>query len=303
MAGGHGTRLYPATRAVCKQLLPVFDKPMIYYPLAILMQAGIREILLISTPEDTPRFQKLFGSGESLGLSFTYKVQNQPKGIAEALLLGEEFLQGEPVALVLGDNLFYGPDMERWLSLGSSLERGGLIYGYEVKDPSAYGVVSFSEAGEALDIEEKPKEPQSRYAIPGLYFYDGEASLRARALKPSSRGELEITDLNKSYLSEGLLRVEVLPRGVAWLDTGTFDALQKASSFVQAIQERQGIQIACLEEIAYRQGYIDDSQLEKLSREHKNNEYGAYLSRLCQNRRESQKHAEKAIFTPSFRRG
>jgi len=282
LAGGGGTRLYPATLAVCKQLLPIYDKPMIYYPLSILMQAGIREILLISTPEDTPRFTKLFGDGSPLGLHISYKVQPHPGGLAQAFLLGEEFLSGSPVALILGDNIFYGPDLPALLQEGTSLQTGGLIFGYQVKDPERYGVVSFDDQMRVLDIEEKPKRPKSSYAVPGLYFYGPEVVSLAKTLRPSPRGELEITDINRAYLVKGELQVRLLGRGHAWLDTGTFDAYQQASAFVRTIQDRQGIQIACLEEIAYQQGYIDREQLLRQAQRFAHNEYGAFLRSVAQ---------------------
>jgi glucose-1-phosphate thymidylyltransferase len=281
LAGGNGTRLYPATIALCKQLLPVYDKPMIYYPLSVLMLAGIRDILIISTPEDTPRFEKLFGDGSHLGLHFHYTIQPKPAGLAQAFLLGAPFIDNEPVALILGDNIFYGHDLPDILREGTSLTTGGLIFGYHVKDPQRYGVVHFDTDMRVLDIEEKPPHPKSSYAVPGLYFYGPDVVDLARTLKPSPRGELEITDLNKIYLEQGRLTVRLLGRGHAWLDTGTFDALHKASSFVQTIQERQGIKISCIEEVAYRMGYIDREQLIDLSRRYKNNEYGEYLRQIA----------------------
>ena len=279
LAGGSGTRLYPATLALCKQLLPIYDKPMIYYPLSVLMLAGIREILIISTPEDTPRFQKLFGDGSKLGLSFTYAIQPKPQGLAQSFIIGSSFINNEPVALILGDNIFYGHDLPSILAEGTSLTSGGLIFGYHVKDPHRYGVVNFDENMRVLDIEEKPAHPKTNYAVPGLYFYGPEVVDIARRLKPSPRGELEITDVNKVYLQQHQLTVRLLGRGHAWLDTGTFDAFHKASAFVQAIQERQGIKIACIEEIAYRMGYIDKVQLHALG-ERYSNEYGDYLKHL-----------------------
>ena len=282
LAGGSGTRLYPATIAVCKQLLPIYDKPMIYYPLSVLMLAGIREILIISTPEDTPRFEKLFGDGSQLGLQFQYAVQPHPKGLAQAFLIGEKFINKDPVALILGDNIFYGHDLPKFLKQGMELTDGGLIFGYQVKDPKRYGVVHFDADQKALGIEEKPEHPKSSYAVPGLYFYGPDVVEIARSLKPSPRGELEITDVNAFYLKQGRLNVQLLGRGHAWLDTGTFDAFQKASAFVQAIQERQGILISCIEEIAYRMGYIDREQLMQLAVKYKNNEYGDYLRLLAQ---------------------
>ncbi len=277
LAGGSGTRLYPATIALCKQLLPIYDKPMIYYPLSVLMLAGIREILIISTPEDTPRFQKLFGDGSHLGLDLQYAVQPKPAGLAQAFLVGADFIQNEPVALILGDNIFYGHDLPVLLKEGTNLTSGGLIFGYQVKDPNRYGVVHFDDQMRALGIEEKPAHPKSSYAVPGLYFYGPDVVDIARSIKPSARGELEITDVNQTYLEEGRLTVRILGRGYAWLDTGTFDAFHKASSFVQAIQERQGIKISCIEEVAYRMGYISLDQLLLLADRYAKNEYGDYL--------------------------
>jgi glucose-1-phosphate thymidylyltransferase len=281
LAGGLGTRLYPATLVLCKQLLPIFDKPMIYYPLSILMQAGIREILIISTPEDTPRFQKLFGHGSHLGLRFEYAIQDAPKGLAQALLIGEKFIDEQPFALILGDNIFHGHDLVTLLSEASLLTTGGLIFGYPVKDPERYGVIEFDASMRALSIEEKPPRPKSSYAVPGLYFYGPEAVEIARSLKPSKRGELEITDVNQALLAQGNLTVRLLARGHAWLDTGTFDAFHKAASFVQTIQERQGIKIACLEEIAYRLGWITQEQLLALAQRYAKNEYGEYLFQVA----------------------
>ena len=277
LAGGHGTRLFPATVAVCKQLLPIYDKPMIYYPLSVLMMAGIREILIISTPEDTPRFEKLFGDGSELGLHFSYAVQPYPGGLGQAFLVKPSFIANDPVALILGDNIFYGHDFVEILKEGVSLTTGGMIFGYHVKDPQRYGVVEFDEEMRAVDIQEKPLVPKSPYAVPGLYFYGPEVVEIARSLKPSKRGEVEITDINRVYLAQRQLIVRLLGRGHAWLDTGTFDAFQKASLFVQAIQERQGIKIACIEEIAYQMGYIDISQLRRLAERFPKNEYGEYL--------------------------
>jgi len=277
LAGGHGTRLHPVSAVICKQLLPVYDKPMIYYPLSILLLAGIRDILIISTPTDLPRFQTLFSDGSHLGVRFSYKEQLAPKGLAEAFLLGEEFLQGQSVALILGDNLFYGHDLPAILQEGTSIQSGGLILGYRVKDPHRYGVVEFDERMQAIQIEEKPVHPKSSYAVPGLYFYGPEVVEIAKALKPSPRGELEITDINRVFLEKKQLKVRLLGHGHAWLDTGTFDSLHKASSFVQTIQERQGIKIACIEEIAYKMGYIDKKQFLVLSERYVKNEYGDYL--------------------------
>jgi glucose-1-phosphate thymidylyltransferase len=280
LAGGNGTRLYPATIALCKQLLPIYDKPMIYYPLSVLIQAGIREILIISTPEDTPRFEKLFGNGSQLGLHFEYAVQHQPAGLAQAFIIGASFIKDSPVALILGDNIFYGHDLPSLLKEGTEIQSGGLIFGYHVKDPHRYGVVHFDEKMNALGIEEKPLHPKSNYAVPGLYFYGPEVVDVAKKIKPSARGELEITDVNRVYLEEGRLKVKLLGRGHAWLDTGTFDAFHKASSFVQAIQERQGIKISCIEEMAYRMGYINRKELLELADRYSKNEYGEYLRQI-----------------------
>lgn len=280
LAGGSGTRLYPATIALCKQLLPIYDKPMIYYPLSVLMQAGIRDILIISTPEDTPRFEKLFGDGSQMGLRFEYAVQAKPQGLAQAFIVGADFVGKDPAALILGDNIFYGQDLPTILKEGMELKEGGLVFGYQVKDPSRYGVVHFDAQMRALGIEEKPQHPKSSYAVPGLYFYGPDVVDIARNLKPSPRGELEITDVNRVYLEQGRLKVRLLGRGHAWLDTGTFDAFHKAASFVQAIQERQGIKIACIEEIAYEMGYIGKKQLLELADRYAKNEYGEYLRRI-----------------------
>lgn len=281
LAGGSGTRLYPATLAICKQLLPIYDKPMIYYPLSTLMLANIRDILIISTPSDTPRFQKLFGDGSHLGLQLSYAVQEKPGGLAQAFIVGKEFIGKDPVALVLGDNIFHGHDLTSILKDCVSLQKGAYIFGYQVKDPQRYGVVEFNADFQVVGIEEKPLKPKSQYAVPGLYFYDNEVIKIAESLKPSQRGELEITDINMAYLKKGSLQVRLLGRGYAWLDTGTFDAFQKASSFVQAIQERQGVKIACIEEIAYRMGFIGLEQLKVLGKGYKNNEYGEYLLQLA----------------------
>jgi glucose-1-phosphate thymidylyltransferase len=282
LAGGVATRLYPMTRAVSKQLLPVYDKPMIYYPLSTLMLAGIREILIISTPHDLPQFRKLFGDGSDLGLSLHYAEQAEPRGIAQAFLIAEDFIKQDTVCLVLGDNIFHGHGMPERLQRGSRLERGGLIFGYAVNDPERYGVVEFDETGKVLSIEEKPKQPKSRYAIPGIYFYDSQVASLAKTLKPSARGELEITDLNVEYLKRGDLRVELLGRGFAWLDTGTVDSLQQASTFIQVLQERQGQQVSCIEEIAYRQGFIDAGQLRRLATDLAKNGYGKYLLQILE---------------------
>lgn len=280
LAGGSGTRLYPATIAVCKQLLPVYDKPMIYYPLSILMMAGIVEILIISTPADLPRFEKLFGDGSALGLKLSYLVQDSPKGLADAFIVGEKFINNSPVCLILGDNIFYGHDLPQILNEGAKLQTGGLIFGYQVKDPERYGVVEFDANMQAISIEEKPKKPKSSFVVPGLYFYGPEVINIAKSLKPSARGEIEISDINQAFLDQGLLKVRLLEQGHAWLDTGTFDSFQKASSFVQTIQDRQGIKIACIEEISYRKGYISKQQLLSIAEKYKNNEYGQYLFQI-----------------------
>ncbi len=277
LAGGSGTRLYPITRVTSKQLLPVYDKPMIYYPLSVLMLAGIREILIISTPQDLPRFEALLGDGRRLGLRFSYAEQPRPEGLAQAFIIGRDFLGGENAALVLGDNIFYGHGLGGTLKRAGQIADGGLIFGYPVKDPERYGVVEFSADGNVMSIEEKPSRPKSKYAVPGLYFYDNQVSTIASQLKPSTRGELEITDLNLEYLRRGKLKVELLGRGVAWLDTGTHEALHKAANFVQTIQERQGLQIACIEEIAYRQKFISAQQLRELANDTLSNDYGRYI--------------------------
>ena len=277
LAGGSGSRLFPITRGVSKQLLPVYDKPMIYYPLSVLMMAGIKEILVISTPEDLPNFKRILNDGSQLGLSFTFEEQPRPEGLAQAFIIGEDFIGSDSVALILGDNIFYGPNLSAILQRAVQLKRGGLIFGYLVKDPQRYGVVDFDASGNVIGIEEKPARPKSNYAVPGLYFYDNHVVDIAKKLKPSKRGELEITDVNLAYLHQGNLRVELLGRGYAWLDTGTHEALQQAASYVQAIQERQGLKIACIEELAYRLGYISKAQLEKLAHGMTQNDYGRYL--------------------------
>ena len=277
LAGGSGTRLYPITRVVSKQLLPIYDKPMIYYPLSVLMLAGIREVLIISTPTDLPRFKEMLGDGQSLGMSFSYKVQPKPEGLAQAFLLGKDFIGDDSVCLVLGDNIFYGQGLATVLQRCAKLTEGGVVFGYKVRDPKRYGVVEFSADKQVISIEEKPEQPKSKYAVTGLYFYDNDVVSVAEGLTPSARSELEITDLNNVYLKRGKLKVEFLGRGYAWLDTGTHESLLHASSFVQAIQERQGVLVACLEEIAYRMGYIDAAQVERLAKDMLKNDYGQYL--------------------------
>jgi len=280
LAGGAGTRLYPLTLITSKQLLPVYDKPMIYYPLSMLMLAGIREVLIITTPETSGQFRSLLGDGEKLGMHFEYATQAVPRGLADALIIGKEFIADDNVCLILGDNIFFGQGMRQILHSAASQESGAAVFAYPVRDPERYGVVEFDENGKAISLEEKPEHPRSNYAVPGVYFYDTRAVRYAEELEPSARGEIEITDINKRYLNDGELMVKVLGRGIAWLDAGTHESLLQASMFVQAVEERQGMQISCIEEIAWRMGYIDDEGLRKCAEPLKSNEYGQYLLKL-----------------------
>lgn len=280
LAGGSATRLFPLSKAISKQIMPVYDKPMIYYPLSTLMLAGIKEVLIISTPRDLPMFKDLLGTGEELGMKFDYVIQETPNGLAQAFVLGEKFLNGEPGCLILGDNLFYGQNFSSMLKRAASIKEGACVFGYYVKDPRAYGVVEFDDNGKVISLEEKPEKPKSNYAVPGLYFYDSKVCEKARNLKPSARGEYEITDLNKIYLSEGTLKVEIFGRGFAWLDTGNCDSLLEAGNFVETIQKRQGFYLSCIEEIAWRNKWISNDELAALGKKLDKTEYGKYILSL-----------------------
>ncbi|MBC1862679.1 glucose-1-phosphate thymidylyltransferase RfbA [Listeria welshimeri] len=280
LAGGSGTRLYPLTKAISKQMLPIYDKPMIYYPLSILMLAGIKDILIISTPEDTPRFEQLLADSDQLGINISYAVQEKPEGLAQAFIIAEDFIGDDSVSLILGDNIYYGQGLSKMLQRASAKKAGATVFGYHVNDPERFGVVEFDESMKAISIEEKPTEPKSNYAVTGLYFYDNRVVEIAKSIKPSERGELEITDVNKRYLELGELDVELMGRGFAWLDTGTHESLLEASTFIETIERRQNLKIACLEEIAYRMGYINEDAVEKLAEPLKKNAYGQYLMKL-----------------------
>lgn len=280
LAGGSGTRLYPLTKAISKQMLPIYDKPMIYYPLSILMLAGIKDILIISTPEDTPRFEQLLADSDQLGINISYAVKEKPEGLAQAFIIAEDFIGDDSVSLILGDNIYYGQGLSKMLQRASAKKAGATVFGYHVNDPERFGVVEFDESMKAISIEEKPTEPKSNYAVTGLYFYDNRVVEIAKSIKPSERGELEITDVNKRYLELGELDVELMGRGFAWLDTGTHESLLEASTFIETIERRQNLKIACLEEIAYRMGYIDEAAVEKLAEPLKKNAYGQYLMKL-----------------------
>ncbi|WP_418298727.1 glucose-1-phosphate thymidylyltransferase RfbA [Listeria monocytogenes] len=280
LAGGSGTRLYPLTKAISKQMLPIYDKPMIYYPLSILMLAGIKDILIISTPEDTPRFEQLLADSDQLGINISYAVQEKPEGLAQAFIIAEDFIGDDSVSLILGDNIYYGQGLSKMLQRASAKKAGATVFGYHVNDPERFGVVEFDESMKAISIEEKPTEPKSNYEVTGLYFYDNRVVEIAKSIKPSERGELEITDVNKRYLELGELDVELMGRGFAWLDTGTHESLLEASTFIETIERRQNLKIACLEEIAYRMGYIDEAAVEKLAEPLKKNAYGQYLMKL-----------------------
>ncbi|ELY0831854.1 glucose-1-phosphate thymidylyltransferase RfbA [Listeria monocytogenes] len=280
LAGGSGTRLYPLTKAISKQMLPIYDKPMIYYPLSILMLAGIKDILIISTPEDTPRFEQLLADSDQLGINISYAVQEKPEGLAQAFIIAEDFIGDDSVSLILGDNIYYGQGLSKMLQRASAKKAGATVFGYHVNDPERFGVVEFDESMKAISIEEKPTEPKSNYAVTALYFYDNRVVEIAKSIKPSERGELEITDVNKRYLELGELDVELMGRGFAWLDTGTHESLLEASTFIETIERRQNLKIACLEEIAYRMGYIDEAAVEKLAEPLKKNAYGQYLMKL-----------------------